>query len=307
MKASITLLIVTCDRPDTLQLCFQSLKQSTYKAFALIIVDQSTDTLTKRIIKEYEDTFNILYVKMKRKGKSKGLNIGLRKSTTSLIAFTDDDCIISSHWLERIVDTFSNNPDIAGVFGRTLAYEPDKHRGLICPSTTEHLGNEARVIHEPGKHWEIAGLGNNMAFRKIVIDTYGSFKDWLGPGSIGSNAEDGEMILRLLLLKQKLYYNPAIVTYHNRWLTPEQFERQYLSYVCGEMACYSYFAFRNNIFAQNVIRDNLTASLKELKLAVRSTIRMNGSTMSSWVRLWNRCFARLRGLAVGIFYSMRTT
>jgi len=105
-----------------------------------------------------------------------------------------------------------------------------------------------------------------MAFKKEVFNKIGDFREWLGPGSIGSNAEDAEFALRCLIKGYKLFYDPNIVVYHNCWLTKKLFRKRRLSYICGEVACYSYLGFCGLQLGRRVAKNNLKESFHKLNI-----------------------------------------
>ena len=159
---------------------------------------------------------------MKQKGKTRALNTGIKAARGNICAFTDDDCIPDTKWLENIVHIFRTNPMISGVFGKTLPYRPNLHPNLICPCTFNKP--QKRIITKPHRHWEDIGFGNNMAFKKATLEKIGLFKTWLGPGSVGSNCEDGELAQRALIRGYSIGYNPHMIVYHNKWLTPAELD-----------------------------------------------------------------------------------
>ena len=94
-----------------------------------------------------------------------------------------------------------------------------------------------------------------MAIKAKVFQKEGLFKEWLGPGSIGSNAEDAEMINRCLIKGYKIGYDPLMIVSHDKWLNREQMIRQDWSYDCGGMACYGWFALSGFKFAKQIIKN----------------------------------------------------
>ncbi|MCX8009381.1 MAG: hypothetical protein N3A54_06850, partial [Patescibacteria group bacterium] len=220
--------------------------------------------------------------------------------------FTDDDCILDGSWLSTIISTFDRYPGISGIYGCTKPYLPAFKEGCICPCVTKNLRNQkGGVIKNFSKHWEDLGFGNNMAFRREVFEELGDFKEWLGPGSIGMNCEDGEIALRCLVSKKNLYYNPKMIVYHNRWLTKEEYQRQELSYICGEMACYGYYAFQGYSFGRDVVKENIVKTLKDFKAAIKSLLFLNKGIFHSWKWFFLGLYARLRGIFVGFIFFLR--
>lgn len=282
----ISVIVATKNRPDQIIPCILSIKKNTKVPYEIIICDQSHTQKTYSTTR----TLSIRYSHVPRGGKSAALNKGIELAQYNILAFTDDDCIADEAWLTHIAATFKQNKGVAGIFGKTLPYHPQKHKGLICPSTFNG-GNKKKHVTTPSYHARHIGYGNNMAFRRKVLKKLGGFKTWLGPGSIGSNAEDAELALRVLIGGHTLQYNPSVTVYHNKWLSNNEMRRQNLSYVTGELACYTYFFMQGNTFAAPVLRDNLKNSIHLLK-----TVSLSG--------VFPIIIARVRGFLIGIICAL---
>lgn len=265
-KLKVSVIIITKNRYKKIISCLDALLQNTYQDFKLIIVDQSNQKKSNKELKQKLSLFqNKIYLKQKQAGKSKGLNLAIKNSFSPILAFTDDDCIPGVDWVENIVQSFKTKKNIVAVFGRTLPYQPTQNKNLHCPSTFNQL--EPKLISQPCKHWKNIGFGNNMSWKKEFFTDFGLFKEWLGPGSIGSNAEDAEMTLRALRNKKMIFYNPNVTTYHNKWLNKQQLKKQFFSYKQGEIFCYGYLALLGEKIGWEVIKNNLLLYFSKFKIA----------------------------------------
>lgn len=296
----ISVIVVTRNRPENLKKCLDSLNKSSIK-FEVVVVDQSDEKLS---IKNRNQVKKYKFVKYKHqslRGKTKGLNLGIILAKSPILAFTDDDCIVSEKWIENIKRRFYKNPQIVGLFGRTLPYMPQLHKNLFCPSTFDH--SKASLINKPVNHWEKIGFGNNMAFRKTFFLRYGNFKEWLGPGSIGSNAEDGEISLRALTNGEQLYFEPKAMVYHDRFLNMDEYKSQTLSYIQGEMACYCYYARFGHRFAKRVVANDfnfIKDDVVRIKYLIKS-FRLHKLEEIWWIV--SKIHARLSGYLVSLFIA----
>lgn len=298
-----SVIIVTRNRPKQIVRCLEALELNTFKRFEVIIVDQSDLNYIPNNLIQKIKKLKGKYLKSKTKGKSRGLNEGLKVATGEALVFTDDDCIPNKYWLKNIYQTFLNNPKVSGIFGRTLPYRPTVNRNLICACT--FLKTRPRNITKPEYHAEYIGLGNNMSIKKKVFFQIDGFKEWLGPGSVGKAAEDAEISLRLLTADKILFYNPKIIVYHNNWLTVSQYNKLLLSYICGEIACYGFYYFRGYKFAKKIIINNLKDSVNEFVLIFDSLIRsprMIGSLIYIFI---SRLMYKIRGIGVGCYFYLK--
>jgi GT2 family glycosyltransferase len=299
----ISVCINTKNRHLKLADCVNGILKNELKNLEIIIIDQSSDKNSIRRNKALAKNCNLRYFQNKERGVGMAKNAAIKHARGNILIFTDDDCIVDNHWLKNIYQSFQDNKDIIGVFGRVLPFEPQLNKGKICPCT--FLKKKKEIITQPCFHWKDIGFGNNMAFRRNIFDKVGGFRKWLGPGSIGSNAEDAEFVLRLLFKGYKILYNPRILIYHNRWLNKEQFRKQGLSYICGEMACYGYFAFQGLNLGEKVILNNFKDSYWKLREMIKSILFLKKESPQIIFYFFEEFYYRLRGLMIGLYFSKR--
>jgi len=306
----ISIIISTCNRPQKLKSCLNSIgiaKLIYTKNTEVIVVDQSDNNQTQKIVKQ--TNYLIKYTRITKKNLSFARNIGIKHSKGKIIAFTDDDCLVDKNWLKNINQSFDKHKNIIALFGQVKAYQASSHKHLICPCTFER--KKQKIISKACKHSTNIGFGNNMAFRKNAFCNFegyniNGFKEWLGLGSIGMSAEDAEMPLRLLINKHQILYNPRVKVFHNRWITKEEFKSICFSYNCGETACYGYFAFQNQKFAKQIIKNIFSDSYRKLRknLLLLKTTQFNIKTLSYNLQ---ELFFRIRGLIVGFYFAIKKT
>ncbi len=288
-RVFVSVLLATKDRHNALSRCIASLCAGTYKDFEIIIVDQTASPYSSHI-----SHANVRYIHDPRRGKGKALNLALSRARGDICAFIDDDCIASKNWLRSIQDAFSKHPSISGVFGKTL---PFTKKGLVqtkyCPAI--YLPAEDRIISSPCYHADHIGFGNNMAFRTNVCRSIREFTTLLGPGSIGLAALDAEFALKALEHNYRILSTPNVLVYHNKWLNAQQLERQNNIYVCGEIACYGYYAFHGYPFAQHILYRDIQNMIKK----TRQSISFN----DYWHSLVHLSYIS-RGFLVATLYSV---
>lgn len=102
-------------------------------------------------------------------GVSRARNLGINtalKLGAKIIAFTDDDCVITEKWIKNILKTFINSK-INIVFGRTLPYQPQDHPQEHCPCTFSKDNNDP--VSAPVSTPQVVGMGNNFACTSSLI------------------------------------------------------------------------------------------------------------------------------------------
>lgn len=240
----ISILISTKNRPDKLERCLQSIVASSFQNFEIILIDQSNNKDTKTKVAHLQSK-KIRYFKMNKIGKAKALNFAIKKSRNELLAFTDDDCIVTKNWLQEIHNSYRAHTHIAGVFGNTYAYKTTNTGKKICAATFK--SDKKSFFSNPSIiHYQVLGQGNNMSLKKSVIVSVGMVKEWLGVGSLAKAGEESELIFRILKNKKILMTNPNMVVYHNRWLTYYNYQLLENSYTRGLFAFFAYYFFTSD-------------------------------------------------------------
>ena len=255
----ISVIIVTRNRQEKLLRCIRSLLQNNNVHFEVLIIDQSDDTHLSRQILQHVNHQNIRYFFYPHNNVSQAKNFGIHHAKGSILAFTDDDCIVTHQWITNVDRFYISHPWVDGVFGATLPFSPKTHPKENCPSI--FTPNSYKEMHVPATHWKYVGIGNNMSFRSRTIANHGLFKEWLSYGSQGGPSEDGEMILRLLIQGCTLAQNPHAVIYHDRWVSGREAFMVQQEYYRANIVCYGYFHFQHFSFARKTLQHELRGYL----------------------------------------------
>ncbi len=304
----ISVLIVTKDRDKKLSRCLSSIQKNTYNRFEIVIVDESLNNKTRNLVKKLPQD-KIKYLKLPSGGKAKGLNLGLSVCRGEIVAFTDDDCLVKTDWLESIADFFKKNDQVMGVFGQSLPYRQNGHKKEICLATfscrQRKYFRDYRIIH-----YKELGLGNDMAFRREIFGKVGLFKEWLGPGVSGmAGGEEAELIYRVLKGGFLLAFDPKIVTYHNHWMNYEQEQITQGRYSIGALAFYGYYLTNDFklflAFIKNRIKERLVIKIKIIfgDLIRFKLRRLYRDRRELIYLIWEQlCF--LKGFMIGTYHRL---
>lgn len=202
----------------------------------------------------------------KTTGSSIGRNIGIKyaiKHQANILAFTDDDCIITADWIKSIKNSFSHHSQTKVIFGQTLPYQPEKHPYEFSTCTFQkNVGSPP--IKNVCRHWQDIGFSNNMAIRTEIFKKIGLFMPWIGPGAVIKNGNDAELILRILINKYPINYNHKMLIFHNKWLKKDELKKQNLGYSSGTIGAYGYYAFKGNFFCLSIVTNEFFQEFKNL-------------------------------------------
>jgi glycosyltransferase involved in cell wall biosynthesis len=202
MSAYISVIICTYNRASLLSRVLSSLsKQSlSLERFEVIVVnDGSTDDTSTVCNKMHIDIPNLRHISMQRNvGLAAARNRGIEEAVGEYILFTDDDCIPSGDWIERMGKTLETAKIVAGAVASTRA-----NYVTLCHNIAQfHAFMPGR---KAGPSEFIAGA--NMAFHRSVLKELGDFDKEAG-------AEDTEMVLRAHLRGYPVLFAPDVLVTH---------------------------------------------------------------------------------------------
>jgi glycosyltransferase involved in cell wall biosynthesis len=209
MTPRISAVVPTRNRPDHAVPCAGSIL-SNVGDFELVIVDQSEDDATERALAVYAGDRRFRYVRSSSRGASAARNVGIEQSNASIIAFTDDDCRVSTDWLQEITKLFEQEPEAALVFGRVSIPDELKGKGFAA----EFEPRQRAYYHDfppANVNW---GLGANMSARRSLFERLGTFDPLLGPGSPFRAGEEFDLTIRALAARYEVVHAAEIAVLH---------------------------------------------------------------------------------------------
>lgn len=208
---SVSALVCTRDRADSVVRAVRSILQSDSICSELLVVDQSGDQSTENALRPLLKDPRLRYIRSSTKGKGRALNVGLAEAKGEIVAITDDDCEVGEGWPRRHLDIFGKHPQVAISFGNVLAVEHDREKGFIPAYISTHDRLCRNIWHKlPAR-----GIGANMAVRREVVLALGGFDPILGPGGEFFACVDGDMTVRCLLEGYHVYETKESYVYHS--------------------------------------------------------------------------------------------
>jgi glycosyltransferase involved in cell wall biosynthesis len=210
MPPRISAVVPTRNRPNYAVLCAGCILSNVGDDFELLIVDQSEDDATEQALAVYADDRRFRYVRSSSRGASAARNVGVEQSAAPIIAFTDDDCRVSTDWLQQISSLFEREPDAALVFGRVSIPEELKGKGFAA----DFEPHQRAYYHELPPAYVAWGLGANMSARRSLFERLGTFDPLLGPGSPFRAGEEADLAIRALAAGYKVVNAAEIAVFH---------------------------------------------------------------------------------------------
>ncbi|MFD2515169.1 glycosyltransferase family 2 protein [Pontibacter locisalis] len=296
----VSVIVCTHNRPRQLQQCLENLKLLSTLPEEIIVVDNApSDEASLKVVRQYQDLLQIVYVKESRKGLDIARNTGIKNASTPVVAFVDDDVATHPLWLYQVWESFKD-PLVAAMTGLVIASELkteaqcifEKHwsfnRGYTDKLYDQGFFND--TLRKGPPVWRI-GAGANMAFRREVFEQTGCFHELLDAGAAGCSG-DSEMWYRLLMHGYKIHYNPRAIVFHEHRKETEALKRQIFYYMRGHTAA----ALIQQHYYQKADYSRYLAKLF-LKTYTRSIIKGFPGYSFKYSTLWAQISGALAGLA----------
>jgi cellulose synthase/poly-beta-1,6-N-acetylglucosamine synthase-like glycosyltransferase len=205
----ITVVINTLNRRDHLKRTLIALRQQTYPAFEVVVVDGPSTDGTAEMLTAFADRARLATCTEASLGLSR--NIGVKLAAGDIVAFTDDDAVPRADWLELLAAPFSDER-VAAVGGPVFDVPLNRVEWRLCTCTrlgvpdTNSTGGIDRYLG-PGSDPFAYLAGCNMSFRRSCLREIGGFNSLLSV-----NYDDVEVCCRLIDRGHRLaYVNDALV------------------------------------------------------------------------------------------------
>lgn len=217
--------------------------------FEIIIIDNGSKDNTSEVVKnltKISPEFNVKYIFDSEPGLLTGRHRGFQESSGSILAFIDDDILISETWLPFLRELQNSFLEFGFFTGPNLplysAYPPDWIQYFWRQN---HLDKECSWLslmdfgNEPKEVPLVYVWGLNFIVRRDIFMTSGGFN----PDNISTQYQhfqgDGEtgLSFKAFKLGSKALYHPSLLVYHQigkERLTKAYFgKRSYYQGVCN--------------------------------------------------------------------------
>lgn len=292
----LTAIIPTRDRSDILRDCLATLVNQDLSSGALeiLVVDDGSETDLSDVVGTFAGSkAQLRYERQEPAGLNVARNRGSEVAAGELLAYLDDDTLVSPGWAAAIVEAFDTDACDA-LSGRIdLELEGDEPRWL-SPKLKVYLG-ELNLGDRPSSLTESLFRGGNSALLRRTFDRVGGYVPGLDRSgdSLLSNG-DVEFAGRLLRSGARLVYWPAAHLRHRvaaGRLSPQWFRRRAFAQGVSDGIVYppSSDASKLGVFGREAIRMGRAAPI-----LVRGVTQGRGSVAAGvWIAY---CAGRISAL-----------
>ena len=240
----VSVVIATYDRPDDLRNCLRCLtQQDSPRPLEIIVVDNHPASgATPSVAAEFP---GVVLLNEPRQGLACARNRGFRASHGSIVVTTDDDVMMPSDWLEKLLSPFVQY-DVMAVTGNVLPLELETAAQRLFEAYgglgrgCERLvvdGNWFRQFRSAVPTWTL-GATANAAFRAAIFaqPQIGLLDEALGAGTPTGCSEDTYLFYKILKANCTLVYEPSAFVFHKHRRDLAALRRQLYNYSKGHVA-----------------------------------------------------------------------
>jgi len=200
-----SLVVPTIERTLEVEALLSSLRDSKFRDFEVIIVDQNRDNRLDQIIYVFRHDYEILHLKVEFKGAARARNYGANYAKGQWINFPDDDCELKRDLLEnaRCYISELNVKVLIGVcIDRNGEFSNAKFKQdevYVCLSNMWGRCIEATMFFDTATFLEVGG-----------------YDERFGVGSQYGGEEGPELLVRLIshLPNKNIFYSYKLQFYH---------------------------------------------------------------------------------------------
>jgi GT2 family glycosyltransferase len=305
MNEKVSIILVNWNGKHHLEKCLPSLHNIDYKNVQLILVDNGSSDGSIEFVQSTYPTVEIVS-SLKNLGFAGGNNLGYEHATGDYILFLNNDTIVETDFLTKLVHGLSSDPKIGGVQSKIISMDDHSKFDSIGAFLTNtgflyHYGYLQTVDKKYDHSIRLyTAKGACMLFRKSVIDKVGLFDP-----DFFAYFEETDFCHRVLIAGYKILYIPDSVIYHkiggtsnamnNAFIQFHSFKNRINSYVKNlgvgellkilplhlllcELAAISFLAKKrpdlffaiNRAFAWNIVTLSLTLKKRKSVQALRT-------------------------------------
>lgn len=231
---NVSVIIPTRNRAPLLENCLERLVPLLGRDDEVIVVDNGSNDDTKVVVLNYYEKFSVRYLTEPNRGPSFARNLGISHANSEILAFLDDDCLVSPHWLSEIKRTCKKE---AGKNENNVYQGKIKHRFLKTNFLSQvfYLRNRKNWNQiKKGISWRKYGYINflqagNFFLRKTILDSLDYVFDAETFPFIG---EERDLAIKLQLAGHNIVYIPEVRVTHIK-KTPNIFRSFVVTFFYG--------------------------------------------------------------------------
>lgn len=210
----ISVVVCSRDRAEHLDRCLRALALSDPAPAEILVVDNASSS---RATADVAARHGVRCIREPRPGLNWARARGARSAAGEVVAYVDDDVIVTPGWLLPLARSFQDQ-SLAAVTGLVLPYTLDDEASEMFEQYCGFSRGFLRRSYSLSTFSPMAaaniGAGACMAFRRDIVDELRLFNVELDAGTAARTGGDTYAFYRLISLGYRVEYNPDIIVRH---------------------------------------------------------------------------------------------
>jgi len=209
----VSIVILNFNSGNILSNCVDSIKNSKYSNYEIIVVDNASEDESISLCKQKFSDIKFIENK-KNLGFSEGNNIGIKKANGKFILILNPDTIVKQNWLDELLNAYQINGE--GLYQPKLLALDDKSRINSAGNMIQVFGfgfSRGKGETDKGQYDSFQQIGfasGACLFTSMsVMEKIGYFESFLFAYN-----EDMDLGWRAAKMGINSYYVPSSVVYH---------------------------------------------------------------------------------------------
>ncbi len=210
----VSIILPTYNRAHTLDQAIDSVLRQSYEDWELIIVDDGSEDITKKLVLPYLEDRRIRYVYEENSGPAIARNRGVSESQGDIIMYLDSDDVYFPEAVSFVVSAFTKNKSIVFGTGNQLRriMLVDTDRRLLCeknPTVASFKDVSLQDIY----HWNVKFCGSALFHKRSIWEngiqwdsSFHYFEDWHFLLTIGREFPHGFVFIPELMCEYRLSF-----------------------------------------------------------------------------------------------------
>ena len=214
---TISVIVNTCDRSDSLRTLLRSLDRQSYCDFEVVVaLGPTRDDSLEMLASEFPN--RVCVVRCPEFNLSTSRNLGLAHAAGEVVAFIDDDAVPCHRWMEQIAQVYTD-PEVTGVGGRTHNVNSGRGEIQFLNGLVTALAEQCDVVVNKEDRPSFVAPdnlvfprfhGTNMTYRRQALVEINGFDE-----NFDYLFDDADLGVRLGLAGRNLVQLPGAVVYHS--------------------------------------------------------------------------------------------
>jgi GT2 family glycosyltransferase len=224
--SAVSAIIVNWNGKHLLPECLDSLREQTYPADEILVVDNGSRDGSQDLIRERYPEVTLIELG-ENKGFSIANNIGIRRATGDYIALLNNDLVLDKHWVEHMVSTLEADVSLGSCACKMLFYD---RRNTIDAAGIEVLTSggganrglfeDASVFAHPARVF--GACAGAALYRASMFQDVGLFDE-----DFYIYYEDVDLAFRAQLAGYDCLYVPWAIVYHHHSASNGRFGKKH--------------------------------------------------------------------------------